>query len=106
LGLGADGCKAQRAANGGDHDTVREAVSAGMIAGGRSRKRLPRSNVSRPRIGKRCNTAGAAPSPNLKGHLPAGALQRCSLLVENDYTAQSAPCTASPLALGAGFETY
>ena len=95
LGLGADECKAQRAANGGDHDTVREAAGAGMVAGGRSRKRLLRSNVSRPRIGKRCNTADAAPRPNPEGRLPAGALRRCGLLVENDYTAHPAPCTAS-----------
>ena len=95
VGLGADGCKAQRTANGGGHDTVREAMGAGMVACGRSRKRLLRSNVSRPRIGKRCNAAGAAPSPNPKGHLPAGELQCCGLLVKNDYTAQSAPCTSS-----------
>ena len=37
------GCKAYAATNGGDHDTVREAASAGMVAGGRSRKRLLRS---------------------------------------------------------------
>ena len=35
-------CKAHDAANGGDHDTVRVAASAGMVAGGRSRKRLLR----------------------------------------------------------------
>ena len=62
--LDADGCKAQRAAN------------------GRS-------------IGKRCNAADVAPGINPKGHCSVGALQRCGLLVENDYTAQPAPCTAS-----------
>ena len=64
MGLGADGCKAQRAANGYS-------------------------------IGKRYNAADAAPRPNPKGRLPAGALRRCGLLVENDYTAQTVPCTAS-----------
>ena len=81
--------------NGGDHDTVREAEGAGMVAGDRSRKRLLCSNVSRPRIGKRCNAADAASSFNPKGHLSAGELLRCGLLVENDYTAQSASCTSS-----------
>jgi ubiquinone/menaquinone biosynthesis C-methylase UbiE len=46
-------------------------------------------------IGERCNTADAAPRTNPKGHSPAGALRRCGLLVENSYTAQSTPCTAS-----------
>ncbi|MGC2049258.1 MAG: hypothetical protein WA635_11690 [Gallionella sp.] len=34
------GCKADEAVNGSGHDTVREAVGAGMAASGRSRKRL------------------------------------------------------------------
>ncbi len=46
-------------------------------------------------IGERCNTADAAPRTNPKGRSPAGALRRCGLLVENNYTAQAAPCTAS-----------
>lgn len=46
-------------------------------------------------IVKGCNTADAAPSANPEGRLPAGALRRCGLLVENDSTAQSAPCSAS-----------
>src|SRR3990172_787903 len=46
-------------------------------------------------IGKRCNAADAAPRPNPKGRLPAGALRCCGLLMENDYIAQPAPCTAS-----------
>ena len=71
-----DGRKAQRAANGGDHDTVRKAAGVGMVACGRSHKRLLRSNVSRPRIGKRCNAADAAPRPNPEGRLPAGAFTR------------------------------
>jgi hypothetical protein len=43
-------CKEGDDANGSDHDTVREAVGAGMVASGRSRNRLLRSNVSRPRL--------------------------------------------------------
>jgi len=46
-------------------------------------------------IGERCNAADAAPRTNPKGRSPAGALRRCGLLVENNYTAQSTPCTAS-----------
>ena len=46
-------------------------------------------------IGKRCNAADATPRPNPKGRLPAGALRCCGLLMENDYIAQPAPCTAS-----------
>ena len=46
-------------------------------------------------IGERCNAADAAPRTNPKGRSPAGALRRCGLLVENNYTAQPTPCTAS-----------
>ncbi|OIR05490.1 hypothetical protein GALL_122330 [mine drainage metagenome] len=46
-------------------------------------------------IGERCNAADTAPRTNPKGHSPAGALRHCGLLVENNYTAQAAPCTAS-----------
>jgi len=46
-------------------------------------------------IGERCNAADAAPRTNPKGRSPAGALRRCGLLVENNYTAQATPCTAS-----------
>ncbi|WP_145983699.1 hypothetical protein [Ferriphaselus amnicola] len=56
-------------------------------------------------IGERCNAADAAPRTNPKGHSPAGALRRCGLLVENNYTAQAAPCTASRRRVARGMKS-
>ena len=63
-----------------------------LVAGGYPAGAAPANGRS---IGKRYNVADAAPSPNPEGRLTAGALPRCGLLVENDYTSQPAPCTAS-----------
>jgi hypothetical protein len=76
------------------HKSLFQQVSSPALSLGRDECKAQRA-ANGCSIDKWCNAADALPRFNPEGFLPAGALWRYGLLVENDYTAQPMPCTAS-----------